>query len=307
MEQIHKSPKKGFIAAIAAQLTWGMLVFYWKSIESISAYEILAMRVIMSVVTAVIILSFKSALKDSLIAMKDKKFAGMILIAGLIIVSNWGMFIYAVNNGFILESALGYFISPILTVLCGVIFFKEKPDKYIIVSVIFVSLAVIYMTISYGRPPFIALYLAITFSGYLTVKKKINAEPVAGLFLESLVVTPFALIFVIFLMVTGASSILTATIPINLLLLLSGAVTMTPLMFVMIAQKHISMLIYGILSYIAPTMQMLIGVFVYSEEFTMIEAVSLVAVICAISYFTFGQYKKSQILASTNISKPSLS
>jgi len=304
MDNIQKSPKKGLIAAISAQVLWGSLVFYWRAIETISSYEILAMRVIMSAVTAAIILTYRNTLKGSLMAMKDKKFAGMILLAGVIIVSNWGMFIYAVNNEFILQTALGYFISPILTVLCGVIFFKEKPDRYIIVAVAFVTLAVLYMTIIYGRPPFIALYLAVTFSAYLTVKKKINAEPVSGLFLESLVTSPFLLAFILFLIFTGSSSIVTATIPVNLLLLLSGAITMTPLMLVMISQRHISMLVYGILSNIAPTMQLLVGVFVYGEDFTSTEAVSLVAVICAITYFTFGQYKKAvkaQQLSSSNL------
>ena len=293
MNTYHISPRKGFIAAIAAQTLWGVLVFYWKAVESVTPYEILAIRIIMSTVTAAMILVYYGTLKDAFISMKDKKFAVMMCIAGLFIVSAWGMFIYAVNNGFIVQSALGYFISPILTVLCGIIFFKEKPDKYIIVSLVFVCLAVIYMTVSYGRLPFIALFLAITFSAYLTIKKKISAEPVAGLFLESLVATPFAMIFIMFLLFTGSSSIQTSTIPVHLLLLLSGAVTMLPLLLVMIAQKHISMLIYGILSYIAPTMQLLIGVLVYREEFTSASAVSLVGVVCAISYFTFGQFRKA--------------
>lgn len=292
LEQNKRSEAAGYLIAGIAQTLYGIFVFYWKAIKVVPAYETLAFRIFMSTVTCALALLITKKFGGVKPFFKDGRKLLTILGAGVLVSLNWGTYIWGVSNNFVVECSMGYFMMPIFTALCGVVFFKEKMDKYIIASLFFALAGVVYMSVSYGRIPIVGIILMATYSGYLTIKKKIGADPMVGVFMESLAASPLALGYFIYLWAAGKSVTVNSPPVIVFLVLLAGVITVVPLALSMVAQKKISMIAFGMITYLTPTLQMLIGVLVYKEEFTAFHAVALTSVIIALAIFTAGQIKK---------------
>jgi len=197
----------------------------------------------------------------------DRKTLGIYAVAGVLLSLNWLIYVWGVNAGFIVETSLGYFINPLLSVLFGVIFLREKLRPLQWLPVVIAAIGVTYLTVTYGRLPWIALSLAITFGLYGLVKKLSPLGSVFGLTLETGIVFPVALVYLTIMQASGAGEFLHDGLTVDLLLVGAGVVTTIPLLMFASAAKEIPLNMIGVLQYFAPTIQFLIGVFVYKEPF----------------------------------------
>ena len=208
------------------------------------------------------------------------------MITGMLVSINWGVYIYAVNSGQILEASLGYFINPLFSILLGMIFLNEKLNKIQLVAFLFAIAGVAYLTINYGHFPWIAIVLAFTFGIYGLLKKKMNYDSITALTVETTLVAPVALGYLIFGISDGASSFATQPFPAPVLLILGGIVTALPLYWFGIAAIRISLYSIGFFQYIAPSMKLFIGIFIFHESFTATHAVSFSLIWAGLALYT---------------------
>ncbi|MEK3798174.1 EamA family transporter RarD [Peribacillus sp. FSL H8-0477] len=274
-----KQQKEGIIYAALSYFIWGLIPIYWKFVQHVSAGEILAHRVLWSFIFMVILLlviqkwrGFLSFVKE--IAYQPKKLAAL-LTASILVSINWGIFIWAVNSGHILQTSLGYYINPLVSVLLGVVVLKEKLSGAQILSFTLAGIGVLILTLHYGEVPWVALSLAISFGLYGLAKKMIKVDAEIGLTLETMMVTPLAIIFMVYLLITS-KPLFFESASTSLLLMGGGIATALPLLFFAKGAQKVPLSMMGILQYIAPTMTLLIGVFMYHEPFTKIHLLSFI-------------------------------
>ncbi len=276
---------RGIALGVSAYLVWGFLPIFWKALKAVDSIEILAHRFVWAIVFLAVIITMRGTWEQ--IRGLEKKVVGRLLFAGLLLGANWATYIWAVNSGHIVESSLGYFINPLLNVLLGVVILRERlePGQWIAVGI--ATCGVTYMTVQVGSLPWIALVLAGTFGLYALMKKQLPAVgPIESLTVEvSLILIP-SLVFLTALGLTGEGSFGAAGPRITVLLALTGIATAGPLMLFGAAAHRIKLSTIGILQYIAPSIQFLIGVFVYSEEVTRDELIGFVLVWIALAVFT---------------------
>ena len=258
---------KGSLYALAAYTLWGVLPIYWKLIQTASTLEIVANRIIWSFALLVLLLAVKKQGSALRAAVSGPRILGVFLISALLLGVNWSVYIYGVNAGFIVETSLGYFINPLVSVLLGVIILREKLRSLQWVSVALAVIGVGYLTMNYGRLPWIALVLAVTFGLYGLAKKVAPLGSFYGLTLETGMLCLPSLGFLILLAARGEGTLGNADPLTSLLLVMTGPVTTVPLLLFGAAARRIDLSMLGLLQYIAPTLQFLIGVLVYHEPF----------------------------------------
>lgn len=258
---------KGIWNGIAAYALWGIFPIYWKLLHQVHALQVIGHRISWSFVLLIIIILLTRQSKEFRSAALTPKTFGIYSIAAVLLTVNWLVYVWGVNSGFIVETSLGYFINPLLSVLLGVVFLRERlrPAQWIPVAL--ATAGVIYLTFVYGRLPWIALALAFSFGFYGFVKKLAPLGSLYGLTLETGIAFPFALIYLVFLEFKGTGAFLHAGTLTTILLIGAGAVTTIPLLMFASAAKQIPLTVVGLLQYIAPTLQFLIGVFLYKESF----------------------------------------
>ena len=263
----------GIIYAVLAYLSWGVLPLFWKHLDMIPAMEILAYRILWS---AVLSLALCLLIKRDYLRkyFSNPKSLVRLLITGILLSINWGVYIYAVNSGQIIEASLGYFINPLVCVVLGMVFLGEKLDKTQLTAFLLAMVGVTYLTINYGHFPWIAIVLALTFGIYGLLKKKMNYDSMSALAVETALVAPFALGYLVFgASVTGISfAIQHHTVAI--LLILSGVVTTLPLYWFGMAAVRIPLYSIGFFQYIAPSIKLFIGVYIFHEIFSVTHLIS---------------------------------
>jgi chloramphenicol-sensitive protein RarD len=258
---------KGIWYGIGAYVLWGFFPIYWKVLHVVPALQVIGHRIGWSfAVLSVYLLVTRQWQEFRSLAFNPKTIA-IYAVAGILLTINWLVYVWGVNAGFIVETSLGYFINPLLSVLMGVIFLRERlrPVQWIPVGI--AAIGVIYLTSVYGRLPWIALSLALSFGFYGLVKKLAPLGSLYGLTLETAIMFPAALIYLVFLQMTGSGSFLHQGATVDLFLFGAGIVTTIPLLMFASAARQIPLTMVGILQYIAPTLQFLLGVFVYKEAF----------------------------------------
>jgi chloramphenicol-sensitive protein RarD len=283
--------KKGILAAVAAYTMWGFFPIYWKWLQTVPSLEILSHRIVWSFFMLAIVLAIKP----------EKRWIGellhnsrAILLAGsaaALLAVNWLTYVWAVNNGYIVESSLGYFINPLVNVLLGVLIFREQLRKWQWVSVALATIGVVYLAVQYGSLPWIALTLAFSFGLYGVTKKISGLNESRGLGVETAILTLPALAYLATQQAQGQASFLNASLSTTILLVLSGAVTVVPLLFFATAVRSIPLSTVGLLQYLAPTGQFLIGVLIYKEEFTQAHLVGYILIWLALIIFSVDTYR----------------
>jgi chloramphenicol-sensitive protein RarD len=258
---------KGIWYGIAAYAMWGFFPIYWKLLHDVPALQLLGHRIVWSFLLLVVFILLTGQWNSFRAVAFDRKTLGIYTIAGVLLSLNWLIYVWGVNAGFIVETSLGYFINPLLSVLFGVIFLREKLRPMQWLPVIVAAIGVTYLTVTYGRPPWIALFLAISFGLYGLVKKISPLGSVFGLTLETGIVFPAALIYLLVVQANGTGGFLHDGSTVDLLLVGAGVVTTIPLLMFASAAKEIPLNMIGVLQYFAPTIQFLIGVFIYKEPF----------------------------------------
>lgn len=292
--------KEGAIYAALSYMMWGIVPVYWKFLQGVGATEILAQRVLWSFVFMLVLLLFMKKWQAFLDYVKNivrnPKLFIALLTASLLVTANWGVFIWAVNSGRILDTSLGYYINPLVSVLLGVIVLKEKLSGAQIMSFALAGIGVLILGIHFGTIPWVSLVLAMTFGLYGLAKKMIKAESAIGLTLETMMVTPLALGYLIYLSAQADMKFFTAGST-GLLLVGGGIVTALPLLYFAKGAEKIPLSMLGIFQYIAPTLSLLIGVFVYHESFTKAHLLAFLFIWSALAVYTLSITKWGQASA----------
>jgi chloramphenicol-sensitive protein RarD len=260
-----KNTKTGLLFGVTAYVLWGLFPLYWPLLEPAGALEIVGHRAVWSLVFCVIALSITKAIKPALATMRRPKvFIKLVAATGLISV-NWIVYIWATNNGHVVEASLGYYINPIIMIAIGIILLKEKMRKLQWVSVSIAALGVLVLTIDYGRLPWVALALALSWGTYGFIKKQLGLGALEGLGIETAIAAPFYLAYLTWIGVEGSGHF-GSGIGLTLLLIGSGVVTAIPLLLFNGAGNRLPYTVIGLLQFITPTLQFSIGVWVRHED-----------------------------------------
>ena len=290
----------GVLYAAFSYILWGVLPVYWKLLNHVSADEILANRVFWSFffIAVILVLNKKWGLfTGTLLGLaQNKKQLAALAVASMLISINWFMYIWAVNTDQMIEASLGYYINPLVSVLLGMVFLKERLSLLQYISFAFAGIGVLIMTISYGQFPWIALTLAISFGLYGLAKKLIKVDSAVGLALETLVVMPLAAIYIGYLMIQGTNSLFAGSMSTTLLLAGAGAATAVPLLFFAKGAQRIPLATLGILQYIAPTLTLILGVFVYHETFSSVHLLAFTFIWSALILYSLSRTKMAAAL-----------
>ncbi len=277
--------KKGIWNAIGAYVMWGIFPIYWKLLDHVAAGEILGYRVVSSFILLSVVISFKrewTAWRQKTI---NRRTLPIYILTGILLGVNWLVYVWGVNAGHIVETSLGYFINPLISVLFGVIFLHERMRPAQWATIGMAGVAVLYLTIVYGSLPWIALTLATTFSLYGLLKKTAPLGALYGLTMETAVLFIPSLAYLLILQVQGSGSFEFSGSLMNILLVGSGLVTTLPLLMFARAARSIPLWMVGLLQYIAPTMQFLIGVLLYREPFSVERAIGFGIIWAALIVF----------------------
>ncbi|MEO7352591.1 MAG: EamA family transporter RarD [Marmoricola sp.] len=278
--------RRGFLLGVAAYSMWGVFPLYWTLLEPAGAVEILAHRVAWSLVVLVgltFALRRTSQLKAIL---HSRRLLTLLTVASVVIGLNWGGFIWGVNHHRVVEVSLGYFINPLVTVVLGVVVLGERLRPLQWTAIGIATVAVVGLTLDYGHPPWIAFLLAGSFGTYGLAKKKAGVEAVESLTFETLVLTPIALGYLVWLSADGSSSFGSDGLDHSLLLTSTGLVTAVPLICFGAAAIRVSMTTIGLLQYLAPTIQFALGILFFHEEMTPAKWVGFALVWLALAIFT---------------------
>jgi len=270
----NKNPIAPVASGMIAFLLWGFLPIYWKALKHVPSIEVLAHRILWAGVFVVLLLAFWRRLGVLRGAFRDLRSLWLCLLSASIISINWLIYIWAVANGFVLETSLGYFINPLLSVLLGMVFLGERFRRLQKLALLLAALGVLYLTISFGKPPWIALGLATSFGFYGLLRKIAKWDSLIGLALETLIIMPVVLAVLVVLEVRGEAHFLHGEIATSLLLIGGGVVTAVPLLLFAHGARRLRLSTIGLLQYLAPTCQFLLAVFVFGERFTRVHLVS---------------------------------
>ena len=258
--------KNGILYGIGAYALWGFFPIYWKLLHHIPAVQLISHSIGWSFIMLMSGILLTKQWKDFRSTINVRTIR-IYFIAALFIGINWLVYVWAVNAGYIVETSLGYYINPLLSMLMGVIFLRERLRLTQWIPVGLAAIGVSYLTFAYGRPPWIALLLAFSFATYGLIKKLAPLGSLYGLTLETGILFLPALAYLIFTEVNGTGAFLHDTTPVNILLVGAGVVTTVPLLMFASAAQRIPLTMIGVLQYIAPTMQFALGVFLYKEPF----------------------------------------
>jgi len=287
---------KGIWYGIGAYILWGFFPIYWKFLHPVSALQVIGHRIGWSFIMLAIYIAATKQWQAFRAVAFNPKTIGIYAVASVLLSVNWLIYVWGVNSGFIVETSLGYFINPLLSVLLGVVFLRERLRPLQWIPVGLAAVGVIYLTFVYGHLPWIALSLAVSFGFYGFVKKLSPLGSLYGLTLETGIVFPIALIYLVVVGINGSGAFLHDGTLIDVFLIGAGVVTTIPLLMFASAAKQIPLTIVGLLQYIAPTLQFLIGVFLYKEPFDFSHLIGFAIVWLALIIFVVENYLSNRVL-----------
>ncbi|KKD59606.1 chloramphenical resistance permease RarD [Grimontia sp. AD028] len=279
--------RRGVMLALGAYTMWGVAPLYFKALTDVPPMEVLVHRVIWSFFFLALILHTSGGLARVKLLLKDKKRLGLLTITAVVIAANWLIFIWAVKNDLMLDASLGYYINPLINVVLGMVFLGERFRKLQWVAVTLAFLGVAIQVITFGSLPWVALVLACSFGCYGLLRKKINVDAATGLFIETLVLMPVSLIYLLFIASSTTSDMMQNSWGLNLLLIAAGVVTTLPLLCFNGAATKLRLSTLGFFQYIGPTIMFMLAVGLYNEPFTTDKATTFAFIWTALAIFTF--------------------
>ena len=278
--------RQGVLFGIVAYTLWGLLPLYWKALKSVPAFEILCHRTAWSFLFLLAILCIRKNWKWLKTIKTHPKTRWTFLATAMLLGCNWLTYIWAVNSGYIVESSLGYFINPIVNILLGVIILKERLRPWQWIAAGLATAGVIYLTVVYGRLPWIALVLAFSFGFYGLLRKTAHLGSLEGLSLETLAMFIPAIVYILIVEIQGDGQLTHGNMTTILLLAGTGIATATPLLFFASAARRVQYSTVGLLQYIAPTLQFSIGVLIYHEAFNQSRLIGFSVIWLALIIYT---------------------
>lgn len=277
--------RRGTLAALAAYAIWGFFPLYWKLLASVDSAQILAHRIVWASFLCLGLMAAQKRFHEIVGLFRDKRFI-VVLCAALTITGNWWLYIWVVNSGRIVESALGYYINPLFSVAAGVLFFKEKTDLWTKIAMAVAAAGIGAAAAAYGSLPWTSLALGASFAAYGAIKKKLQIEPLLSLSVETLVVAPVALLLLFSRQRAGLGAFgASGGAGISLLLMLAGLVTAVPLLCFTVAANSISLQRIGFMQYISPSLQLFLGLAVFGEKPSRALTLAFAGVLAAVAIY----------------------
>lgn len=290
---MNHARRTGMMAALSTYLIWGVLPLYWNLLARAEANEILAHRIIWSFVFMVVVLMvtkrWQSFKEDCRALWQNKKRGAILLLAAFTISLNWLTYIWAVNHGHVIDTSIGYYINPLMSVLFGIVFFRERISGLKKISLLLAAIGIVLMTYELGKLPWVAVVLAVSFSVYGALKKQLHLNPFSSITLETLLMVPFAVPYIGMLMMSPANHFSLATPDLALYLMGTGVVTAVPLVLFSYGANLLPLNVLGFFQYISPTIGLLLGIFFFHETFGMAQISALGFVWAAIVLFTVAE------------------
>ncbi|GAB7023364.1 EamA family transporter RarD [Salidesulfovibrio brasiliensis] len=265
---MHRDTASGLASALAAFTGWGLLPIYWKAVQTVSPFETICHRIIWSMVFVALIITVQKRWHETLSPLRSLKTFGVCCLTGCLIGCNWLLYIWAVTANHILETSLGYYMTPLMNVLLGFLFLRERLRPLQVLAVAIAAGGVLWSVLGYGELPWIGLTLAVSFGFYGLLRKTAAMASIPGLFVETAVLTPVAVIVLASFEFQGTAAFLHTGWRIDLLLLGAGAATSLPLMGFANGARKLNLTTLGILQYLAPSLAFLVGAFIYNEPLT---------------------------------------
>lgn len=282
----------GQVYAILAFLFWGAIApIYFKQVASVDPVEVLIHRILWSFLLLIPLLFISKQVEVFKTLIRDIKKVKYLAISTFFISLNWLVFIWAVSNNKIMETALGYYINPLVNVLLGYLFFSERMTKNQYIAIFIAFLAVFYQLLALGEIPIISLILAFSFAIYGMIRKKVNVGSIVGLFVETLILAPFALIYLYYIISNDTISFLNSSEYVSLMLSLGGAITIIPLLLFNGAATRMRLTTLGFFQYIGPSCAFLLALFVYHEEFNTDKLITFSLIWVALLIFSLDSLK----------------
>ncbi len=279
--------RRGFLYGLAAYALWGFFPIYFHALRPAGPVEILAHRVIWSLLMVALLLAVLRQWRRVAALLRRPKVLAAIALAAVLVGTNWGIYIYGVNSGHVVETSLGYFINPLVSVLFGLTVFAERLRRWQWVALGIGAAAVVVLTLDYGQLPWIALSLALTFGSYTMIKKRLGLPPADGLFLESAVLVLPALAYLTVLASRGQASFGTVSAGHTTLMVLAGVMTAGPLMLFASAANRLPLTSLGLMQYLTPVLQLITGVFLFHEPMPPARLAGFALVWLALVVFTW--------------------
>ncbi|MBX3595958.1 MAG: EamA family transporter RarD [Rhizobiaceae bacterium] len=283
--------RRGFLLALSAYLMWGLLPFFMKAVQHLPLIEIIAHRILWSVPIAGAVLVLTGRTNDFKTAVRTPRMLGMAALTAVLISINWSVYVWAIAADRTVETALGYYINPLVNVTVGALFLGERLGRMQIVAVVFATVAVTILTVEQGVLPWVSLALAFSFAAYGFFRKTLPIGPSQGFFLEVLILSVPSLAYVIYLQSIGQNHFLTGSLEDTLLLIGCGPVTAVPLLLFAFGARLLKFSTIGIMQYIAPTIVFLIAVFVFHEPFGMAQAIAFALIWSALALYSFAMFQ----------------
>jgi chloramphenicol-sensitive protein RarD len=297
---------RGILLAVLAYLIWGFLPLFFLLLAPAGAFEVVSWRIVLSLVFCAILIAVTRSWSRLFGLLRDRRVMLTLLLAGVLILVNWTVYVYATLNGAVVDAALGYFINPILTVLLGVVVLRERLRPLQWISIGITAIAVLVIAISYGKFPWIAVALAVSFGTYGLVKKRVGGrvDALSGLTIETLWLSPLAAAVLIALAATGTLTFGTVSTVQTVAMLSAGVVTAIPLLLFAGAARRLPLTTIGLTQYLTPLLQFVIGVFLLHESLPVTHLIGFILVWVALVIFTIDMFRASRAGRKTAAALP---
>lgn len=260
-----KEYKLGVTYTTFSYIIWGFLALYWGALSRVEPWTIISYRIFMCFISVLIMTVILHKREGMLEPLKNIKVVLILFLSGILITVNWSVYIWALTNNHVLDASMGYYINPLVSMVFGILIFKEKPNKYTLMAIGLAFLGVLIMIVKFGTVPYVALILAFSFGIYGVFKKQVQVPSLVALVYETFIVFPIVTVYLIYIEVNGTGVMGHVSLREGILILFSGIATALPLYLFAIGAKRIKLSTVGFLQYIAPTMMFFIGIFVYKE------------------------------------------
>ena len=281
--------KIGIISAFSCNLLWGFLPLYWNALKPIESSVIIFYRIVLMAIICYAVTAFTMRGRNVFQPMVESRKSFFTYIsAGVVITINWSIYIWAVNAGYVIQTSMGYFLEPLIVCLFGIIFYKEKTNKWKKTAICFAFAGMLVMIIGYREIPLIAVSLGLTFAIYSAIKKSISIHPLQSLLFETIAIAPFALAVIVYMEAKGTGGLQVGGYH-YALLMFAGLCTAVPLGLFSYAANKISLVTIGICEYISPSISLILGIFVMNEPFDIIQLAAFAVIWIGLAFFTYGE------------------
>jgi chloramphenicol-sensitive protein RarD len=293
-----QSIDRGVIYGASAYVTWGIIPIFWKFLDHVGAVEIVVHRIVWTLIFALAALAAWERLPKLWTALRNRRALMALVASAILIAMNWGLFIWAVTADRIIDTSLGYYINPLVSFVLGVVWLGERLTKIQLVAIGLATLGVINQTAALGYLPWISLVLAVSFGIYGLIRKTVAVESLEGLTVEAIILAPVSLAYIVYMVASRQGAFMHVSMLTDLLLIIAGPLTAIPLLLFAAGARLVRLSTMGFLQYLAPSISLVLAVFIYHEPFTRAHAVTFTLIWSALALVSWEVYRRERYSAA---------